>query len=105
MDRGREFINYKSCLNIVDGAVDFGMPITTIEGTLLDSYVINTGGERLIIGERKTRYIILASRYRTPNSSIMELILTDSKKKVKEFLKSITFNEEEYEDALSDLCI
>lgn len=86
--------------NIIAWAIEYNMLFSIIEGTLLDSAVINTGGKRLIKRGRKTKFIMLIDEYANSWSSTLRLVFTDSEKKVREFILQSTDNIDEYNGKL-----
>lgn len=86
--------------SIISWAIEYSMPFAIIEGTLLDSAVINTGGKRLIKGGRKTKFILLIDEYANPWSSTLKLVFTDSEKKVRDFIKCRTDSIDEFNEKL-----
>lgn len=77
--------------------------IETIEGGLLDNYLIDFSGLRY--GRVRRKYMIIVSEYRNEWSSAMVAVLTDDEEKANKFidLANEAYNNEEYYPSLDGM--
>lgn len=81
-----KYIDLKTCDKIVDMANGQGLEVAQFEGCLLDDYIIYNN-DALKVGRAVRKYMIIQSCYINEWSSGLKLLLTDSDKKVNEFIK------------------
>lgn len=79
-------IDLETCNKIVDMANGQGLEVIQFDGCLLDDYIIYNH-DTLKVGRAIRKYMIIQEYYINEWSSGLELLLTDSDKKVDQFIK------------------
>lgn len=79
-------IDLETCNKIVDMANGQGLEVIQFNGCLLDDYIIYNH-DTLKVGRAIRKYMIIQEYYINKWSSGLKLLLTDSDKKVNEFIK------------------
>lgn len=73
----RMLISLDTCDKIVSSMNDLGFDVLMIDGTLLDSYYIETDRTITLFNFKPRKYIMINAIYRNTNASDLELVLTD----------------------------
>lgn len=81
-----KYIGLATCDKIVDMANAENLEVIQFDGCLLDDYVIYNH-DTLKVGRAIRKYMIIQEYYINEWSSGLELLLTDSDKKVDQFIK------------------
>lgn len=81
-------IDLETCNKIVDMANSQGLEVIQFDGCLLDDYIIYNH-DTLKVGRAIRKYMIIQEYYINEWTSGLELLLTDSEKKVNEFIKQL----------------
>lgn len=79
-------IDLETCNKILDMANGQDLEIIQFDGCLLDDYIIYNY-DTLKVGRAIRKYMIIQEYYINEWSSGLELLLTDSEKKVDQFIK------------------
>ena len=79
-------IDLETCNKILDMANSQGLEVIQFDGCLLDDYIIYNH-DTLKVGRAIRKYMIIQSYYINDWSGGLELLLTDSDKKVDQFIK------------------
>lgn len=84
----RTQVDEKTVSNILNFFIGNDYDIHTIEGTLMDSYLIEVNNDNLKLGRVKLRkYMIIAETYINEWTSVHDLILTDNEALFNKYLK------------------
>ena len=94
----RMLISLDTCDKIVSSMNDLGFDVLMIDGTLLDSYYIETDRSIQLFNYKPRKYIMINAIYRNTWSSDLELVLTDCEKTAEEWLSDYEEFERECEE-------
>ena len=94
----RMLINLDTCDKIVSSMNDLGFDVLMIDGTLLDSYYIETDRSIQLFNYKPRKYIMINSIYRNSWTSDLELVLTDCDLLANEWLSDYEEFERECEE-------
>ncbi|EIK0255519.1 hypothetical protein [Staphylococcus pseudintermedius] len=80
-------IKFKSAEKLVQVCIEYGLDVYTIEGTLLDSYLIDNSHESFNFGKSTIKYVLITSNYVNCWQAELQIRFTDDKKYFDEFVE------------------
>ena len=97
-DTIRMLITLDTCDKIVSSMNDLYYEVLMIEGTLLDSYFIETDRTIRLFNLDPRKYIMINAIYRNSQASDLELVLTDCEVTAEDWLSEYDEYTREYDE-------